>query len=175
MKFNLQSKLGAWAMIALLFLAIVPVTGCAVTAAEIQADGAAVGKAMLSVAEIEESTNPALAQNLTLAANSLIAATANWQTGSSTAIINNALNVAEVALAAIPQTAAIAPLIPIAEAALDILVANINPNAVSTTHLTARYSLPSIHHRLGRSPKGDFISAWNGVVNAHPKLASARQ
>lgn len=175
MKFNLQSKLGAWALIALLFLAIVPVTGCVVTASEIQADGAAVGKAMLSIAAIEVATDPTLAQNLTLAANSLIAATANWQTGSPIAAINTALNVAEVALAAIPQTEMIAPLIPIAEAAIDILVANINPNAVSTTHLTARYSLPSIHHRLGRSPKGDFISAWNGVVNAHPKLASARQ
>jgi hypothetical protein len=167
--------------IALLLLPIMAFTGCVPAATQIAADGAVVAQAMLNVAAIEAVTNPQLAQNLTTAANALKAATANWTTGSSLAIVNDAAQVAEVALSAIPETAAIAPLIPIAMAALDIIITEAGGPSPAPS-VSANVVAPSINPYRGkykishmplRSPKGDFESAWNGEAKKHSALASA--
>jgi hypothetical protein len=180
-----QNRLGAWALSFLTAFAtlnpgtwvtaagastmMLTTTGCTVSAAQIQADGKALHEALLSVANIYTLTSPTAAANLVTAANALLAVTQNWQTGSSIAIFNDAANAVEVILAAIPQTAAIAPLIPIAVAALDILLANVNPKASNAVALHAMASpkgnpyrgKATIKHRMGRSIEGDFKAAWN--------------
>ena len=153
---------------------IISTTGCTVTAAQISSDGQTVANALLAIAKLEAVADPSLAANLTSAANALIAATANWTSGSGLAIFNDAAQVAEAALAAIPQTAIIAPLIPIAVAALDILIADISSGSVGLSANVNPYrGKAQIHHRFLRSPEGDFKAAWNTVVNAHPDLAPA--
>lgn len=170
--------------VALLLLPLTIITGCVPAATQIAADGKVVGQAMLSIAAIEQVSNPALAANLTAAANGIIAATSNWTTGSTLALVNDAAQVAEVALAAIPQTAAIAPLIPIAIAALDIIIAQAGaPTANVATAVTAHMrTAPIINqyrgrahisHRPFRSIEGDFTATWNSEAKKHPALASA--
>jgi hypothetical protein len=174
---------------------------CTITASEIQADGMAVSNALLAVAKIEAAISPTLAANLTTAAQALLAVTSTWTSTSAITLFNDAATAAEIALAAIPETAAIAPLIPIAIAALDILMAQLPTSpaagkvaaklgpkeykamndriaAYAFTHPNPyRLSVPTsilIHHAFMRSPRDDFRAAWNSVAKAHPDLAGAR-
>lgn len=173
---NLWNKIRTIAAILLIGTFPVLVAGCAPSTSQIAADGQAVATALLSIANIEAVSNPQLAQNLTTAANALSAATANWKTGGSVAILNNAANAVEIALAAIPQTAAIAPLVAVAVAALDAIIANINPtsSAKDTVRVANLYRGEAhIHHRWGRSIEGDFKAAWNMAARSNPALNSA--
>jgi hypothetical protein len=156
--------------------AVLGTSGCTTTAAQMAADGKAAGEAALQVALLIE--DPAKAADVTMAANGLISATSNWQSGSTTAYINDAAGVLEIALAAIPQTAIIAPLIPLAVALLDTIIAN-TTQAASAGAMKALAPNPyrskaAIHHRFLRSQEGDFKAAWNAVVSAHPELAKAK-
>lgn len=176
--FSISNKLKAWAMVSLTVLATVavaPLTGCTVSQAQVVADGHAVSTALLSVAKIEAVTNPQAAENLTTASNALLAATSNWKPGSAVADINAAANAVEIVLAAIPQTAVFAPLVAIAVAALDVLIANTNSANPSVSAVANVYrGKAHIHHRFGRSKEGDFKAAWNAAVKANPALASAK-
>ena len=153
-----------------------PLTACVQTDAQIAADGNAIAQACLSIAAIEQTENPALAANLTTAAKSLEALTANWQTGNSTAILASAAAALQIILAAIPQTALIAPLVPIAFAAIEVLLANIGAK-VGGVNVKAIapgwYTGAQIPHRLGRDASGDFKAAWNSTAKANPALAKA--
>jgi hypothetical protein len=80
--------------------------GCSVN---IPADGNAVATAVLAIAAQVEASDPSLASKLTVAANALKAATANWTTGTLTTDINTAAVAVETILAAIPVTAVYAP------------------------------------------------------------------
>lgn len=155
-------------------------TGCPANAsAQVRADGAAIAQAITSIAALEtQQGNTALAQNLTLAANSLVAATQNFSSGSATKIITTAATALEIALAAIPATAAYAPLLPIAVAAIDALLANIGAAPVSLT--SAKVGLTGatavrlgplknfqVKHRFGRSRATDFKDAWNNAVKSY--------
>jgi hypothetical protein len=179
---NIWKGLNGFALSAIILVGTLPLcvanTGCTVSVAQIKADGAAVAQAVSSIAAIEQATDPALAAKLTDAANALLAITNNWTTGSSVALFNDAANAVEVVLALVPQTAAIAPLIPIAVAAIDILIANINPAQASLVKAKASYNpyrgKVVINHRFGRSVEGDFKATWNGVVKLYPALSSAK-
>lgn len=173
-------------VIALLIAAPVTIsaTGCTTSASQVQQDGATIAQAIQQIAALEtEQGNTALAQNLTTASQALEAATANYQTGSATAIIGDAATAVEVALAAIPTTAAYAPLVPIAVAAIDTLLSNIGTKTTTpaaapaaapsvfgahamvaspaTRLVQIKANAPKIPHRILRSPEGDFKSAWN--------------
>lgn len=125
------------------------------SAAQVQADGNAIATAINSIASLEQATDPGLAAKLAAAAQALQAATANWQTGSTIADIQTAANVVTTVLSAIPQTAMYAPLVAIATAAVEVLIANISNQPVPTS---AKSLVP---HRFGRSVEGDFKAAWN--------------
>lgn len=162
--------------------ATVPMMGCSPTASSIQADGNALAQALSSIAAIEQATNPSIAAQLTQAANGLKAAVANFTLGSPSAILNDAATAAEVALSLVPQTAAIAPLVPIAVAALQVLLGNIpgfNGPTPAPAATVARVALPRAYlgyqapHKMFRSKRNDFIAGWNGVVAQHPELKSA--
>lgn len=152
----------------------VPLTGCTITPAEVAADGQAISNALIAVGVVY----PQASADLDKAAAAVVAATSNWQTGSVTADINTALGGAEAVLSAIPQTSAVAQLIPIAVAAIDILIAAIPPPPVAATanvsvplaarakpanpyKLTPDQQKALVHHRMGRSPAGDMKTAWN--------------
>lgn len=168
-----------------LVLCVLFIVGCTPVATQIAADGKVVGQAMLNMAAIIQVTNPTSAATLTTAANALEAATANWTTGSSLALVNDAAQVAEVALASIPQTTAVAPLVAVAVAALDIIIAEAGGTGATTpaiVHASRPVMVAAVNPYRGkykikhvpfRSPEGDFKAAWNSVANAHPSLSVA--
>lgn len=162
-------KLRALALVALL-VSTLCVTGCKPTASQVSADGAALAQSLNAIAALEtQQGNAALASQLGEAAKALTAATANWQTGSAVADINDAATLAEIALAAIPTTAAFAPLVPIAVAAIDALLANVGGSTTATSSPavgSVHAATPKLQHRVLRSPEGDFKAAWNGQVKA---------
>jgi hypothetical protein len=164
------------ALIAAAFLTI----GCTPTATEIQKDGQALNSTLTQLAAVEQPLNPTLAANLLTAANALEAVTANWQTGNPVAVFNDAANAVDVALAAIPQTAAVAPFIPIIVGGIDLLIANI-PGATSTTSVAIAYNPVQVSLARYRAegatavkptrfgtPRSAFIAAWNKQLAAHP-------
>lgn len=176
----MSNKLAAWLLNVLLLFGIVttctvPLTGCSVSASQISLDGQALANALISIADIEATTDPSLATQLTNAANALLQVTKNWQSGSSVADLNDAANAAEAVLALVPATAAIAPLIPIAVAALDVILSDVQSNSNTAAVRVSKnpYSGYHIHHVIMRSPEGDFKAAWNGVVKKHTELAGA--
>jgi hypothetical protein len=148
---------------------VICMTGCTVSAQQIRDSGAVVGNMLINMAAAVQ--NETEAARLVAAGEALIKATANFQLGSATAIINDSINAAMVILSALPQTAAIAPLLPIVEAAIDILLANIHPNGNKIMVKTSTVKLATIHHRVGRSQAGDFKAAFNSTLKANPKLA----
>jgi len=167
-------RMSVWAM-ALLFVAMMfptmTMTGCSVTQAQLQADGNALAAALTSTAKVISVTDPVTAQKLLTAANAISAVTSNWQGTSSIAVLNAAASGAEVVLASIPQTSTVASLLPIAVAALDIVLANTTTANATVVSLTAEqrdnlsaYRSAGAHaiaHRFLRSPGGDFKAAWN--------------
>lgn len=162
---------------------------CKITAAQIQADGQTVGDAILQIANAVKAEDPTLAGELTTAADGLIAATANWQEGSATAILEDAENAVVVALNLIPLTSPYAPLIAIAFAALNLLIANTQTQAQQAAATSSEQKISIVAHAAASNPTGsqwfgkadvkhqflrplrkDFESAWNGAVESHPEL-----
>lgn len=160
---------------------------CKISAAQIAADGKAVGTAVLDIAGLLQTTDPSLAQQLTAAANALIQVTSTWTTGSAVAILEDAENAVVVVLNLIPVTSAFAPFIAIAFAALNLLIANAQTqtqqtgDAVHDAHLlltTAKtlntnspwFGKAVIKHHFLNSPQKDFTSTWNTAVDANPGL-----
>jgi hypothetical protein len=157
---------------------------CSISDAQIKADGQTIGTALIDIADILAATNPTLAADLTTAAQGLETVTANWTSGSSKALFDDAALAVETVLADIPQTAAFAPFVAIAVAALDILIANIGTPAAPITPTTVSATMDRIaalppnpwrgqakivHHHM-HSLHSDFLSAWNDEVNKAPKL-----
>lgn len=170
-----------------LALATAPLTGCTINPAVVAADGNAIANALFSIANIEAASNPGLAGQLNSAGQGIQTATANWQTGTTTAMINDAAQVVDVVLAAIPATEAIAPLLPIAVAALDLLLGQVQaaspaPTPPANAALSARAKMVNpyrpakvsdvVRHMPLRSPEGDFKSAWNGTAKKHGLTAA---
>lgn len=159
---------------------------CKITAASIAADGQAVATACTNIATAIEATNPTAAADLTQAAAELVAATANWQTGSPTQDINTAATAVEAILAEIPSTAPYAAFVAIAVAALDIILANVKTQPVQTGDAvgdalkvkTAVKSLPPnpyrglvlIHRHFMQNYRSAFIETWNTEVDEQPEL-----
>jgi hypothetical protein len=153
-------------------------TMCKISAAQIQADGKAVGTAIDNLGAALQATDPTLATNLETAGNALIAVTANWQTGSAMSILTDAEQAVIVVLNLIPLTSPYAALAAIVFTALNLLIANAQTqttqtgNMVSDAHklLAAAAALNTgsqwagkavIKHHLGNDPRKDFESAWN--------------
>lgn len=158
---------------------------CKVTASAIQADAAAVAKAIDSIA-----AQPAVPANVSAElqkdAAALVAATSNWTTGSPAADINDAAQAIEAVLAVIPLTAPYAVFVAIAVDALDILIANLGtqPKQTASTITNARAvlahvdSLPpnpwrgkaEIHRHALQGPRDAFIGTWNDQREKQPEL-----
>lgn len=130
---------------------------CHITAAQIQADGKAVGTALDNIATAIKATDPSLATALTTAGNGLISATANWQEGSGLAILEDAENAAIVALNLIPETSPFATLAGIAFAALNLLIANSQTQTTQTGNAIA-----DAHTLLAHAATLNTDSKWAG-------------
>jgi hypothetical protein len=164
-----MNRITALVLSFIFLFATLPMTGCTVTDAQIRADAQAVAAAAGNIAVVLKATNPDLADKLSMAASALSAAAANYNTGSTTAIIETAAAAVEIALAAIPQTTAYAPLVAIAVAAIEVLLANLPQKdavkAMAVPHEPNPYrGQATIKHRFGRSPEGDLKAAWNEKV-----------
>ena len=164
---------------------------CKINAAQIKADGQAVGTAVLDIAGLLQTTDPSLAAQLTSAANGLIQVTANWQEGSAVAILQDAEQAVIVVLNLIPVTSPFAPFVAIAFAALNLLIANSQTqpqqtgDALHDAHLLLTvaktlntdspwFGKAQIKHHFLNSPTKDFTSAWNGAVVANPEAGLAK-
>jgi len=163
---NHRNPLAGIALSALMLTASLPMTGCTVTDAQIRADANAVATAMENIAVVLKNDNPEYADKLAMAGASLRAAAANYKTGSSEALLNTAASIAEITLSQIPQTSEYAPLVAIAVAAVEVLLANLpQSNAVKAMAVPRQpnpyHGQAIIKHRALRSPEGDFKAAWN--------------
>lgn len=149
-------------------------TGCEVSAAQVKADGAAIAPALRSIAALE----PAMATQLNASADGIVAATANWTSGSATNVINSLAAGAEALLSGIDPNSPAAVFVAIAVTAMDVLLASIPPPTVTVdavkVHTTPMkvYTGPRavIKHHRGHSPEYDFKTTWNDAVKANPTL-----
>ena len=156
---------------------------CHITSSVIAADGQAVATAIKAIAA-QPNIDPTVAANLITAANTLVAVTSNWQTGTPVTDINTAAAAIEAILAVIPATAPYASFVAIAVAALDILIANLStqttqgPSYIGNAKAVLAHvdSLPPNHWRgvavikhSGDLRKG-FINTWNTQVAAQPQF-----
>ena len=122
MKFNTK-ELSGISGILLVLLLLIPaplMTGCAVTSAQIVADAQVVAAAATSVGNMLMATDPALANNIILAAKDLSLVASQWQSGNTLAIITSALNALDIVLASIPipMVQLVAEFLPIAVAGI---------------------------------------------------------
>ena len=167
---------------------------CHITASEIQSDGAAVGTALISVANALVSTEPTLAAQLKADATALESVTSTWTTGSAVADFNSAASAVEATLNLIPQTSAFVPFVAIAVSALDILIANIGGSPAagqpaaeitveSVKEMQAKIATFPPNQYRGKitierhhfqSPRAAFKNAWNNEVDAAPALGVAK-
>ena len=138
---------------------------CKISPATIAADGAAVGKALNQIAAACQATNPTLASDLNLAASALVAATANWTTGTPTTDIETAANAILAVLSAIPETAPYAVFVGIAVDALELLIANASTQNKQTGTDQVKDALVVRTALLAPEP-----NPWTGVVTIkrHP-------
>ena len=158
---------------------------CKISPASIAADGQAVAKAVASISVAVEATNPNLSTDLNTASAALVAATANWQTGTPVADINTAAAAIEAILASIPQTALYATFVAIAVAALDILIGNLGTQSTQTANVVGNALALQAHvETLPENPyrglvtirpsvfgiKHAVVSKWNKQVEAQPEL-----
>lgn len=171
-----MKRITALFTVACLWACTLPVTGCSISNAQIAADGQAIATALTGIANVYQATNPTAATSLKTAAADILAATANWNGSTSLALFTSAADAAEIVMASIPQSAPFAALVPIAVAAIDVLVANLNPTATAPAVISA-HALASpqgnpyrgrvtIKHRVLRSPEGDFKAQWNQQAQA---------
>lgn len=164
--------------VALMVALLLPVEiiGCGTSVPALVADANAVATAVVSIAKVESASNPALAAKLTTAAQTLVAATTGWTSGSPTADITDGATAVEAILGAIPQTATVAPLVAIAVIATDTILSRLSSSTTVTASSARnpyRAANPGtiIKHRIFRSPEGDFKAAWNAACLANPALS----
>jgi hypothetical protein len=131
---------------------------CKVNSQMIVADGAAVGQALNNIANALEASEPAIATDLKSAASALIAATSSWTEGTPLNAVEDAENAAIAVLNVIPTTSPLAPLVAIAFAALNLLIANGQTQAVQTP--TA--SLSNVKALLSAADTVHPQSPWAG-------------
>jgi hypothetical protein len=154
---------------------------CKITASMIVADGAAVGLALENLATAIQPTDPTVAADLTSAGKAVIAATSNWQEGDVLTDVEDAEQAAIAVLNVIPLTSPYAPLVAIAFAALNLLIANaqtqttqVGDSLTDAKALLAKASTlntdsawagkAKIKHDIFRAPRKDFESAWNNAA-----------
>ena len=155
---------------------------CKVTQAMIVADGAAVGSALDKLGVAVAVTDPSLGTSLETAGNDIVAATQNFQTGDTLAVVDDAENAAIVVLDSIPVVSVWAPLVAIAFTALNLLIANSKTqstqtgNAVVDAHALLKVAAQTqspwqgkakISHNPLHSMRKNFENAWNEEA---PKL-----
>jgi hypothetical protein len=159
---------------------------CKLNSNQVQIDGATIASALKSIAALEQASNPTVAANLITAANALVAATQNWQTGDTTVEIEAAVSSVQAVLAVIPQTAPYAPFVAIASDALVIILANIQTQDKQTgdqlkdallvkAQIEAQPDNPWVGvYKIKRLPFESFrsalVGAWNKEADKHPEL-----
>jgi hypothetical protein len=135
---------------------------CKISAATIAADGKAVGTALEQIANAIQAEDPSAASALNTAGQGIIEATANWQEGSATAILEDAENAAIVALDLIPLTAPYADLVAIAFDALNILIANTSTQPAQAAAGSSTAKLLIVAKAANANPTN---SQWFGKAN----------
>lgn len=130
---------------------------CKLTDAVVVADGQAVGTALENLGAAVQATDASLATSLTAAGQAIISATANWKTGDTLTDIETAEQAAIVVLNAIPLTSAWAPLVAIAFAALNLLIANSQTQSTQTDSVVG-----NAKRMLAKEETLNADSHWHG-------------
>lgn len=161
---------------------------CENIAATVQADGKVLDEALDQLAAAVEPTNATLAATLTTVGAGIESATANFQTGSATAIIDDAEGAALTALELIPLTAPYANFAAIAFAGLNLLIANSKTQPAQAAATTGVAKMMIVAHAASVNTSGSkwfgkakidyhhggvrkgFENAWNGEAEEHPDL-----
>lgn len=144
---------------------------CKITAAQVVADGAAVGQSIDNIAAALQTTDAPLAAELTKVGNAIIAATQNFKEGGALAAVEDAEQAAIIVLNTIPLTSPFANLVAIAFAGLNLLIANAQTQGSQTGDAVA-----DAHTLLTHAKTLNADSAWQGKAKInHNVLKSARQ
>lgn len=169
------AKLGTGLIVAALIPALT-LGGCTISSNQLRNDAAALASALTSLSAAMSSSDATTSARLELAAESLTAAVNHWDSSTSIGVLNTAAAGAETLLAGISSTSKYATLVAIAVAALDVILANTSTTQTRAVHLSsaesdhlliARLSAKKlVAHQLGRSPEGDFKTAWNRAIDA---------
>ena len=154
---------------------------CKLNAATVAADGQVLGNTLEQIATAVKPTNPTLATQLDTAAQGIISATANWKEGDPTAILEDAEQVVDTALALIPLTAPYAVLVAIAFDGLNLLIANASTQAAQATTTSSLGKAMLVGRAAAANPnpwngkadiehtgnlRKDYQTAWNNAVKA---------
>jgi hypothetical protein len=186
-KYPTTAKLNVWALISTLLLGflttgmILPASGC--SSSNVEADVNAVISATEAVLKVAEPNAPWVAP-LTAALNGLEQAESQWKSGSTIAIVEDALNTIASVSSLIPFTAAYSPLIDILVAAIELVITTIQTQSPAAATAKAFQPQGQWSHsgRITLAKKslmhptviGAIKHQWNLVVAANPALAAAK-
>jgi hypothetical protein len=165
--FTLQNKLGAWAMIsllALILLPVAPVTGCSGSQVTNEINVVLTeAVTILSVADPNAAWVPQLQQ----AVAALKIAEANWTAGGTVQIVIDCLNTIEAITAVIPFTAVYSPLIAVLVAGIEAILAALPASTTSKLSQNPYYGRYQMVDHWYHTPAGNFKANWNSVAKAH--------
>ena len=167
-----QNPLAAWAAIALLFLATLPMTGCPAQTT-LAALTNTLGTAAASIATLEGNT--ALAAKLQ--ADTAAAATAiqNWKSGTNAQMAVEAINIVIDDLNLICPVGGICgpygPLIVLALGTAQSIIAILNPTATPNAAKVGPNARVNLGHPAPKTA-AEFKAQWNGIAQSDPALAS---
>lgn len=129
------------------------------------------GTAGASVAALEG--NSPLATQLTNDTNAAVTAIQNWKQGTAAQEVIEALKIVQDDLSLFPQTNQYAPLIDLALATTESILALLPASSVqaSLNHATVRHV--TLASPAPKSSK-EFKKRWNAIVSQNPQLAKAK-
>lgn len=169
------SKISALALIFLLIPLTVPTIGCTVSTAQIESDiNIVLTQSSQVVAALGDT---AVAADIQKAQAALQQAEAAWKGGGTVNDVVSALNILEIAIANIPETAQYSAEVDVIVAGIEFVLTNLDtPTAAVKANVRAQVSNPHkgkvvVKPHMFQSPESAEKALWNKAVVEHPSPA----
>lgn len=182
-------KLGAMGLICSLLLCAVmsaptvAMTGCTVSAAQIEANINLISQQAASI--LSQIGDTAIAADITAGVEKLKEAEAAWKGGGAVQDIISALNILEIAVGAVPLTAAYSPLVDVIVAGIEFILTNFVTTKAAPTGAVRAMALPGQYNphkgrlvvkpHMMQSPSGAYKALWDKTYAATlPALGASK-
>ena len=152
-----------------LSLAVFPTIGCS-SQATLAALTRTLGTASASIATLEG--NPTLAASLTADTAAAVTAITNWKSGTPANDVIQALGIVEADLNLIPGTSQYLPLVDIAIATVQSILALLPAPTVAPTVTLKAFRTVHLGHPAPKTAS-QFKAQWAAVIAANPSLSAA--